>query len=338
MPQGGYLSLVLEGLGTKSVVAQRMYELTGNPKYFAYSSRCALMMIINDLITSGALPFAIVMYLAAGTSEWFKNKERAIAIAEGFRKGCELAGSSWIGGETPVLKGIIRPGAYDIAGSAIEVIEKEEHRILGDIKPGDVIIGFSSEHSPMANGYTLIRQIGDYKDSLFDRARHKLYGRKLKALENGYLTDIGLGVTYGDAVLRPTPCYASFIRECQIRGIRIKYAINVTGHGWRKFMRANLNLTHRLRGCYKGGIFEFIQEHGPNGKISNYDMYSNFNMGVGFAAWVDPSDVEKALDVADDCDMNAFKMGISEDSRDNKKSVVIEDLDIVYKEDTLAIR
>lgn len=338
MPDGGYMSLVLEGLGTKSVVAQTMYELTGNPVWFYQCSQCALMMILNDLVTSGAMPFAVNMYLAAGSSEWFQDRKRAIAIAEGFRKGCEDSKSAWIGGETPVLKNIIYPGAFDIAGCAAGVITEEKNRILGNIEVGDIIIGASSNGSPMANAFTLMRKIGDRKNSWLDHIRHLVLGHELKALEKGYLTDIGDGVTYGEAILRTTPCYVEFIRECQKLGIPIKYAVNVTGHGWRKFMRANLKLTHRLRSCYHYGIFAFIRRHGPDGVISLEDMYANFNMGVGFAVWVHPKYRDKVYDAAHKCGIHTFVMGEVEASPDGKKRVIIEDLNITYEEDTLAIR
>lgn len=320
MPQGGYLAHVLEGLGTNSIVAQAMYKLTGDPRYFTQSSVSAAMMIFNDLITSGARPLSANMYLAAGNSRWFKDRVRATAIAEGFRLANDMASCVWQGGETPVLSGIISPGAYDIAGSAIGIVEKEEHLIRGDIEPGDVIIGFKS-HGPMANGYTLIRKIA-------------------KSLPSGYLTAINAsGLSFGDAVMRATPSYYAMLRFCQDNNVPIRYAANITGHGWRKFMRANLPLVHRIfRQPRVPSVFKFIQEHGPDGVIPLREMYANYNMGVGFAIWLRRDDAERLVSLPGFEAFDHIHLGSTASSPDGIKRVHVTTHGITFEGDELAIR
>src|SRR3972149_885379 len=73
--------------------------------------------IINDLITVGARPAALVAYWATGSSQWFGDKKRTADFIKGWTRACNLAQVSWGGGETPVLKGIIKEEAIDLAGA-----------------------------------------------------------------------------------------------------------------------------------------------------------------------------------------------------------------------------
>jgi phosphoribosylformylglycinamidine cyclo-ligase len=50
-----YVAHVEEGLGTKDLVADAMYRLTGK-SYYDHIGQCTVAMIVNDMITLGALP------------------------------------------------------------------------------------------------------------------------------------------------------------------------------------------------------------------------------------------------------------------------------------------
>src|SRR3989338_2737799 len=67
-----YLAHVEEGLGTKNLVADAMYSLTGR-SYYDNIAECTVAMIVNDLVTLGALPLSVAMHLAVGTSDWFND-------------------------------------------------------------------------------------------------------------------------------------------------------------------------------------------------------------------------------------------------------------------------
>ncbi len=62
-----YLAHVEEGLGTKNLVADAMYQLTGKSYYDQIAQDC-VAMIVNDMITVGALPLSVAMHLAVGVS------------------------------------------------------------------------------------------------------------------------------------------------------------------------------------------------------------------------------------------------------------------------------
>ncbi len=52
-----YLAHVEEGLGTKNLVADAMYKLTGKSYYDQIAQDC-VAMIVNDMVTLGALPLS----------------------------------------------------------------------------------------------------------------------------------------------------------------------------------------------------------------------------------------------------------------------------------------
>jgi phosphoribosylformylglycinamidine cyclo-ligase len=329
-----YLGQITEGLGTKSKVADAMYKLTGK-SYHDNVAQCTLAMIVNDPITLGAMPLDVCMYLGAGASEWFQDRSRYMHLLDGWRRACELARCSWGGGETPVLKGVIMPDAVDIAGSANCIIEPKSRLIKGNIQDGDrmVFIGSNGVH---ANGLTLCRHIAEYRDPWWKVVVNKFFlgnFSKLKQLPYGYATLMSDGRMYGEALLDPTHIYVALMDNCLAAGVDVHYAVNVTGHGWRKFMRAAGDFTYRIyRLPRMQAIFEFIQRHGP---VSWEEMYKTFNMGIGFALYVPKEDVERVIQFAKVNGLDAWEGGIIEAG---EKQVIIEPMDITFKADSMTIR
>jgi phosphoribosylformylglycinamidine cyclo-ligase len=308
-----YFALVEEGLGTKNLVADEMYKLTGKT-YYDQIAQCAVAMIVNDMITVGALPFSVAMHLAVGSSDWFKDQRRMTDLLDGWKKACHLARCTWGGGETPALKGVVVPEAAVLSGSAIGIVKPKERLIHpGKIAHADQIILVESS-GIHANGLTLARSI-------------------VRDLPKGYLTQLPDGRTYGEALLDPTRIYVSLVEGCLDAGVDIHYAVNITGHGWRKLMRATQPFAYVIAELPPElPIFSFIQEHGP---VDDYEAYANFNMGAGFALYVDGADTALTLRVAQQLGFKAWAAGYIE--RGNKK-VVIEPMGIEYAGDTLAVR
>ncbi len=307
-----YLAHVEEGLGTKNLVADRMYVLTGK-SYYDQIAQCTVAMIVNDLVTLGAVPLSVAMHLAAGTSDWFNDENRTRDLIEGWKNACNLARCTWGGGETPTLKGIIVPGTVVLSGSAIGIVKPKERLIAGPIQHGDriVIIESSGIH---ANGLTLARTIADN-------------------LPEGYLTKLSDGRTYGEALLDPTHIYVGLVEDCLDRGVDIHYAVNVTGHGWRKLMRATQPFTYVIDMLpTQLPIFDFLQQHGP---VDDREAYGNLNMGAGFALYVSENDARHVIGVAQELGLRAFVAGHIEHG---DKKVVIRPKGLEYAGETLAVR
>src|SRR6218665_1984641 len=104
-----YLASIVECLGTKTLVADEMRQLTGK-SYYAGIAQDTIAMAINDLITVGATPLVVQAYWAAGGSDWFGDKLRAQSLVEGWKKACDVCQVAWGGGETPALAGIVEAG------------------------------------------------------------------------------------------------------------------------------------------------------------------------------------------------------------------------------------
>lgn len=309
-----YLAHVEEGLGTKNLVADAMLKLTGKSLYRNVGID-TVATIVNDLATCGALPISVAMHAAVGDANWFSHQQRTADLADGFADGCRLANAVWGGGETPALKGIVNPDTIVLAGSALGRIAPKSHRIVGDVKSGDAIVLLASS-GVQTNGLTLCRAIAD-------------------KLPEGYLTRMGDGRMYGEALLDPSVIYVRFVAACQQAGIKLHYAAHITGHGWRKLMRLEEPFVYRMTAVPEAQeVFKFIMQQGP---VHLREAYATFNMGAGFAAYVDPKDAEKCAELAR---REGYVATVAGEVRKegNRKAVEILPLGLVYEGETLKVR
>lgn len=310
-----FLAHVEEGLGTKNLVADAMYQLTGR-SYYDQIAQDAVAMIVNDMVTLGALPLSVAMHLAVGTSDWFENHNRSRDLVLGWKKACDLARCTWGGGETPTLKGVVVPETVVLSGSAMGIVKPKERLIMGGkIQHGDAII-FLESSGVHANGLTLARKIAEQ-------------------LPDGYMTRLENGRSYGETLLDPTHIYVGFVEDCLNAGVDIHYAVNVTGHGWRKLMRATQPFTYVVDQLpNQQMIFEFIQTEGP---VHEREMYGNYNMGAGFALYVSESDADTVLELGRDWqyDYDVIRAGHIEKG---DKKVVVAPIGLEFVGETLAVR
>jgi phosphoribosylformylglycinamidine cyclo-ligase len=309
-----FLAHVEEGLGTKNLIADAMQKLTGESFYKNIGIDTVATMV-NDLITCGALPISIAMHAAVGDSNWFANTKAAEDLASGFAEACLQSNAVWGGGETPALKGIVNPETIVLAGSAVGQIKPKSHRILGNVQDGDAIILLAST-GVQTNGLTLCRALAE-------------------RLPQGYLTKLPNGLTYGEALLAPSAIYVKLIAACQAADIPIHYAAHITGHGWRKLMRLEEPFVYKLTAIRPPlPIFQFIMEKGP---VEAREAYATFNMGAGFAVYVEPSQVGAVLKIAESLRYQAWQGGTVE-KQGSRKAVEIVPLKITFEGDTLQVR
>jgi phosphoribosylformylglycinamidine cyclo-ligase len=310
----GYLAHVEEGLGTKNIVADAMFELTGR-SFDGAVAQDTVAMIVNDMATLGALPISIAMHFAAGHKDVFANEVRLQALVDGWRKACDLARCVWGGGETPTLRDIVLPGTAVLAGSAMGHVAPKD-RLLSTqlIQPGDAIV-FLASSGIHANGLTAARDIA-------------------ALLPKGYLTPLSDGRAYGEALLDPTHIYVGIVEDCLDAGVALRYGVNVTGHGWRKLMRATQPFTYVIEEVPSPpAVFaEFLKP----GRMDLREAYGNLNMGAGFALYLPEEDVDKVVRLCGERHpFRAFRAGHIEDG---PKKVVIPSLGLEYLGDTLAVR
>ncbi len=155
---GRTFAFVVEGLGTKSMIARQVLERQGIDRFadVAYDTVAA---ILNDLCCVGALPLVVNAYFATGASEWYPQRERAASLLDGWRSACVDAGCVWGGGESPSLPGLLAEEEIELAGAAVGAVPAGRAPILGErLGPGDeiVLVASSGLH---ANGASLARLI-----------------------------------------------------------------------------------------------------------------------------------------------------------------------------------
>ncbi len=308
-----YFVSVMEGLGTKSLVADAMRKITGKT-YYDTVAQDTVASIINDLITVGAKPITVLAYWAAGSAKWFEDVKRMEDLVNGWKKACDMAGVVWGGGETPTLSGIIEPDTIDLGGSSFGIIKPKKRLVLGGkLKAGDVIILFESS-GIHANGLSLARIIA-------------------ANLENGYSTKMSNGQMYGEGLLSPTIIYAKLIQDLFANNVDIHYMAHITGHGWRKIMRYTKPFTYRIHTVPPvPEVLKFICEKGP---LDEKEAYGNLNMGSGYAVFIPKKDIEKVMRIAKKNKIKAYDAGVVEKG---KKQVIIEPKNIIFDGESLKVR
>src|SRR5574343_840230 len=179
-----YLASIVECLGTKTLVADEMAQLTGK-SYYDSIAQDTIAMAVNDLITVGATPLVVQAYWAAGGSDWFGDAQRAQALVAGWKKACEVCSVAWGGGETPALAGIVEAGRIDLAASCTGLINPKQRLSVGDqLGEGDAIVRLASS-GIHANGLRQARKL-------------------VERLPQGWMTPVQPGLSYGEALLAPT--------------------------------------------------------------------------------------------------------------------------------------
>jgi phosphoribosylformylglycinamidine cyclo-ligase len=311
-----YLATLTEGLGTKNLVADAVRPLTGRTHYDQIA-RDAVATILNDLSTVGAAPVAVTAYWGTGDSEWFADRERMADLVRGWAAACTDAGASWGGGETQALSGIIQPGTIDLAGAAVGLIRPKSRLLHGDrLDPGDAIL-IAPSTGIHANGLTLARRLAE-------------------RLPDGYATPLPgdpAGRAYGEALLDPSPLYCPLVERLQSAGVALHYAAHVTGHGWRKLMRAERALTYRVRQLPPvPPVLAFLQEHLA---LPDAEAYGTFNMGAGYALFVGSADREHARRVAAAAGFEVLDAGTVEAG---PRQAILEPIDVTYAAESLQVR
>ena len=175
-------------------------------------------------------------------------------IMKGVAEGAKQAGCEVISGETATLPEVVN--GFDLAGTCLGVVKKGEIVTGERIKEGDAIIGLESSgiHS---NGLTLARRVLDLD-------------------------------AWGRDLLTPTRIYVKEVLS--VLGPEVHGLAHITGGGLKKLKRIlpkglGAEITSPLE---PQEVFAEIQKQG---KVSDYEMYRTFNMGMGFAIVCDPEAV-----------------------------------------------
>jgi phosphoribosylformylglycinamidine cyclo-ligase len=302
LPPGPPLALTTDGVGTKILLAREAnrWEPVGVD---------CVANNVNDLICVGAVPLALLDYVATDRIDEGVLDE----LARGLFLGAELAGIAIPGGEIAQIGAMLADSSgggpmLDLVGTAIGALPPAEApsnvaptqapeqpdlsaaagKVLGTqpayrqpvdgsaVRPGDVIIGLPSSglHS---NGYSL--------------ARHALFAKGGMTLDESVP---GTGRRLVDALLQPTRVYVKAAEALWAAGISPRGMAHISGGGLLNIARLAADVSYELDALpAPQEIFALIAK---KGQIDAATMYATFNMGIGYCIVVSKSEQQAALD------------------------------------------
>lgn len=297
---GTGLAISTDGIGSKAIVAQML------DRYDTVGIDCVAMNA-NDVLCVGAEPISLVDYVAVHEADPRQLEEMARGLAD----GAEIAGISISGGEIAQLPDLIRNErahrGFDLVGTCVGLVQLDRMVLGKDVQPGDAIVGLASGgiHS---NGLSLARKV------LFERAGMSPTG-----------TCPELDRSIGEELLRPTRIYVREVLEMLRAGLGVKGLAHITSDGFLNLCRLDSALGYRVERLPETPpVFSLIQKHGH---VSDGEMYSTFNMGVGFCVVVAPEDADSVVAIAAKHGTDAWILGHA--SADLAGTVAIEPLGLV---------
>ncbi|MHB0876648.1 MAG: phosphoribosylformylglycinamidine cyclo-ligase [Anaerolineae bacterium] len=228
---------------------------------------------INDILVQGAEPLFFLDYIAMP----HVDAEAITAIVAGMARGCRAAGCAILGGETAELPGVYQPAQFDVVGTIVGLVERDQIIDGAGIIPGDQLIGLPSS-GPHTNGYTLIRKVfaGVGLDHVYPE----------------------LGMPLADAVLAPHRSYLDDVRRLR-SGVTVKGLVHITGGGFYdnipRILPEGVAVTLWRDSWAVPPLFRLIAELGD---VDLDEMHRVFNMGMGMVAVVPAGQLRHALSLA----------------------------------------
>ena len=270
IPPGPPIALTTDGVGTKILLAREAN------RWEPIGIDCVANNV-NDLICVGAVPVALLDYVATDRIDEGVLEE----IARGLYLGADLAGIAIPGGEIAQIGAMLaatggRPPMLDLVGTAVGVLPPGREPVDGSqVRAGDVILGLPSSglHS---NGYSLAR-----------RALFEMAGMTLADLVPGTAR------TWTTRCCSRPGCTCGPLRRCGRRTSRParpgahlrRRAAQPGAAGRRRVVRAG-------RAAAPPPVFGLIAEAG---QVPAATMYATFNMGIGLCMIVSPAKQQAAM-------------------------------------------
>ena len=288
LPPGPPLALTTDGVGTKILLAREAN------RWEPIGIDCVANNV-NDLICVGAVPLALLDYMATDRIDEGVLDE----VARGLFLGAELAGIAIPGGEIAQIGDMLADSAgggpmLDLVGTAIGALPPlaEGWRPALDgsaVQPGDVVIGLPSSglHS---NGYSLARHALFKKGGMSMNDQVPRTARRL-----------------ADALLQPTRVYVNAAEALWAAGITPRGMAHISGGGLLNIARLAADVSYELDAMVQTPeIFALIAD---KGQIPPATMYATFNMGIGFCVVIGKSDQQAAMAALKQAGEDAVRIG-----------------------------
>jgi phosphoribosylformylglycinamidine cyclo-ligase len=226
---------------------------------------------VNDIAVQGATPLFFLDYLATGALEGNVVE----TVVQGISEACRANGCALIGGETAQMPGFYQPGEYDLAGTIIGAVNRDQIITGANIQIGDVLLGLPS-NGLHTNGYSLARKL------LFDVAK---YGPEQ------YINE--LKDKTGAALMRTHRSYLGIIRKLLSADV-VSGMAHITGGGITenlpRILPKGMGAQVDLSTWTPPPLFEHLQQLG---NVDRDEMLRTFNMGIGLIAVIPAEKVKK---------------------------------------------
>jgi len=253
-----------DGVGTKVMIAASVGK-------FDTIGQCLVNHCVNDILTCGARPLFFLDYIGIGKllPEYIEEIVSGLAIA------CRQNGCVLIGGEMAEMPDVYGREKFDLVGTIVGVVEREE-LLYGKVREGDVLIGLRSS-GLHTNGYTLARKV------LLEKF----------ALEE-YIDE--LGCVLGEELLRVHRSYLGPVSGLLERGL-VRGMSHITGGGivgnTRRILPEGLRIEVDWDAWEWPPIFKLIKDAG---NVPEDEMRRVFNLGIGFVIICDKNDIDEVFE------------------------------------------
>lgn len=262
-PDGQVLVASTDGVGTKVLLAAQLGNISGLGEDLVHHS-------INDILVCGAKPIFFLDYLAFGKLD----PQVAGTLAESLARGCKAHGVALIGGETAEMPGLYAEGHFDLAGTIVGTVKRNQIYDGARVQKGDVLLGLSSS-GPHTNGYSLIRRV----------LESRIQSGEIHTLK---MSD---GTPFVDSVLAPHRCYWNVL-EPLLTNPNLHAMSHITGGGLventERVLREGMHLEIDWNSWELPELFRKIQEWGG---VEDEEMRRVFNCGIGLVLIVEQNSV-----------------------------------------------
>ncbi|MDF3819305.1 phosphoribosylformylglycinamidine cyclo-ligase [Leptospira sp. 96542] len=244
-------------------------------------------MCVNDILVNGGKPLFFQDYIACGKL----NLQRMERIVAGIVEGCKLSDCALVGGETAEHPGVMPDDEYDLAGFVVGAVEKDKIVDGKNIKPGHQVIGVLSS-GPHSNGFSLLRKI---------------------LLKDGKLPSDSTSLDFiKKHIFVPTRIYVKPILKL-LESVEVKGMVHITGGGFYENIPRVLpnGIGVDIQNLPESYVFSKLQK---DYRLEPRDMFSTFNMGVGFILVVDKNLSEQTITTLENLGETAILLGETNDS------------------------
>jgi phosphoribosylformylglycinamidine cyclo-ligase len=273
-----------DGVGTKTAIAAALgrWDTIGVD---------LVAMCADDVVCSGAEPLAFLDYIAVGRL----HPETVAGLVGGVAAGCREAGCALVGGETAEHPGLMEVGTFDLAGTCVGIVERDEILDGSSARAGDAIVGLPSS-GLHANGFALARSLV----AKWDIPLQRPYQEQLRLTLGDQGRDAAVAdepqhalATVGEVLLTPTRIYARRLLDARA-GLRaaghdIRGIAHVTGGGLPGNVPRALpgELGARLD-PWRWPMPTVMALFGALGGIEDAELRATFNGGIGMVVIVAP--------------------------------------------------